>query len=142
MPNTKDVFKQLQDLRTRIDQLLSSLDYSDSNIDLVNDNDPDELFLRNQCRSIVDRLNDINNELEYLSKPVIEQGVLRKKSNGRYCISEGYEFTSGSSIEVLIYDDFYECEEWVLTRVEHTNGDYYLYDLPNVKMAGLRARRR
>ena len=136
LPNSNEILAQLLDLKSKIEKVLRSVDFDSSNIILENENDPNELFIREKCKSILNRLDDINSELEYLVRPIIEEGVLYKKSNGRYAISDNYEFTSGSPVEVFVDG------EWILTRVEHTDGDYYFYDLKNIPMAGARVRRR
>lgn len=98
--------------------------------------------MRNEYGSIVLRLTEIHREITYLNKPIIEEGILFENISGRYAISEEFSFTCGSLIEVLIYDDWDKKKMWVLTRIEHTNGDYYLYDYKNISMQGLQARRR
>jgi hypothetical protein len=136
LPNSNEILDQLLDLKSKIEKVLRSVDFDSSNIILENKNDPNELFIREKCKSILNRLDDINFEIEYLARPIIEEGVLYKKSNGRYSINGNYEFTSGSLVEVFVNG------EWILTRVEHTDGDYYFYDLKNIPMDGSRVRRR
>ena len=142
MQSTKEVYYDLLDVRMKIKKVLNDIDSDSSNIDLEDGTDPNEVFLRDNCRSIVDRLSEIAYELSYLSKPILEEGRLIKNDNGRYEISGRYEFVSGSPIEVLVWDDFDECDRWVLTRVEHSGDDYVLHHHKELPMAGLRARRR
>jgi hypothetical protein len=63
-----------------------------------------------------------------------------KTSNGRYEIDENHYFTSGSGIELLNYDDFYELKIWVRTRIEHNGDDYYAVSKPNVPLGNSHAR--
>lgn len=142
MQSTKEVFYDLLDVRMKMQKVLNNIDFDSSNIVLEDGTDPNEIFLRDNCRSMVTRLTDITNELRYLNKPILEEGRLVKNDNGRYEISGRYEFVSGSPIEVLVWDDFDECEKWVLTRVEHSGDDYVLHHRKELPMAGLRARRR
>lgn len=142
MQSTKEVYYDLLDVRMKIQKVLAHIDFDSSNINLEDRMDPNEVFLRDNCSSIVARLSDIANELRYLNRPILEEGRLNKNTNGRYEISGRYEFVSGSPIEVLIWDDFDECEKWVLTRVEHSGDDYVLFHHKELPMAGLRARRR
>lgn len=55
-------------------------------------------------------------------KEVIGEGVLVKQPNDRYEV-DGIELSSGYPIEVL------HNGKWISSRIEHTNGDYYIYDL-------------
>lgn len=102
----------------------------------LNDN---ELMQYYAFRNIKDKLEDALAEIEYLKKPVVAEGVLRKNEQGRYEIDREHYFTSGSLIEIYIYDDFEKRHYWHKSRVEHKDGDYYVvgYDQP---LEGLRAR--
>lgn len=101
----------------------------------------DERFVYDIIRSLEDSLGQIVYQLEYLKKQVVAEGILQKNRYGRYELGN-YDFTSGSPIEVLIYDEHYEVDRWVKTRVEHNGEDYYLYDrsISKVPMQGLKAR--
>lgn len=141
MALVNDLAKSIQILNNQIEGILRPLDYESDNI-ILNDENPDQRFLRNEYGSIVLRLTEIHTEITYLNKPIIEEGILFKNISGRYAISEEFSFTCGSLIEVLINDDWDKKKKWVLTRLEHTNGDYYLYDYKKIKLRGLLARRR
>ena len=143
MANPKEMLKELYDLKYKVESMLRAAGHDWENVIMENPNDPDETFTRDNVVSILNKLDEINNKLDYLQKPIKEEGVLIKNSGDRYQIgNDGYEFTSGSTVEVLVYDDWYERENWVKTRVEHTNGDYYFYDLKEVPMLGSRVRKR
>ncbi|WP_421385551.1 DUF5348 domain-containing protein (plasmid) [Bacillus salacetis] len=142
MKNSKEITERLLNLRSGIDSVLKSVDYESQNVVLENRQDPDEYFTRNQAQSLLNRLKDINDDMQYLAKPIIEEGVLSKQSNGRYAISGGSELTSGSLVEVFVYDRWDDSHIWAKTRIEHTNGDYYFYDFEEVTLAGARVRRR
>jgi hypothetical protein len=88
---------------------------------------------------IKNKLEDALAEIEYLKKPVVAEGTLYKNEQGRYEIDHLHYFTSGSPIEIYIYDDFEERYYWYKSRVEHKDGDYYVvgYDGP---LEGLKAR--
>nr|WP_304220245.1 DUF5348 domain-containing protein [Fredinandcohnia onubensis] len=137
-----DLTQSIQQLNNQIERILRPLDYESDNIVLTDENDPDQLYFRTEYRNIINHLNEIHSRATYLNKPIIEEGLLFKNPIDRYAIGEDYCFTSGSLIEVLIYDEWDEKEKWVLTRVEHTDKDYYLYDYKNIPMQGLLARRR
>ena len=137
-----DLAQSIQKLNNQIKTLLSPLNFESDNITLTDENDPDQLYFRDEYRVITNYLNEVHSKVTYLNRPIIEEGILLQNSLGRYVISDEYSFTSGSLIEVLIYDNWDEKEKWVLTRVEHSDGDYYLYDYKNIKMDGLLARRR
>lgn len=74
---------------------------------------------------IKNNLEDALEEIEYLKKPVSAEGTLYKNEQGRYEISPAHYFTSGSPIEIYIYDDFENRHYWHKSRVEHKDGDYY-----------------
>lgn len=77
-----------------------------------------------------------------MEKPIFREGVLSKNESGRYEIDYYTELNSGSSIEFLTYDSWDECEKWVASRIEHTDGDYYIYGHKDVQLQGLKVRTR
>ena len=111
-------------------------DLSGLNID---SNDEEQLLLQDELRSILGHLENAKRDIDYLNKPIAYTGYLQKNSRGRYETGDK-EYTSGNGIEVLIYDDFYEKNRWVKTRVEHNGKDYYLVGYGNISMQGLKVR--
>lgn len=105
---------------------------------------PEEHFKASTIRQVLDKLGDIQWELEWLDKPIIAEGVLMKNENGRYEIEgTGVEFTSGRPLDVWHYDDWKEEYEWTRSRVEHGNDDYYIVALgKEVSIEGLKVRNR
>jgi len=110
--------------------------------------DPEERYLRNEIRDILDHLDRAADNLEYINKSIKYQGKLHKNENGRYeC--DGYELSCGCGIEVLtpcmIWDsdkqDEVEGFEWVSSRVEYDQQkqDYYIVG-QNIELEGLAAR--
>lgn len=73
---------------------------------------------------------------------MVYEGQLLKNSRGRYESGDGHEYTSGSGIEVEIYDSFDERYNWEWASVEHDGTDYYIVGHKDVKMDGLKVRRR
>lgn len=107
--------------------------------------DAEGRFLRGEINWLLQKLDDVVREIAYLERPVQAEGVLRKMSNGRYSLitatgEEAREFTSGSGIEVLLYEGDEDDETWLATRVEHSDKDYYLVNASKEKMEGMRAR--
>lgn len=142
LPNSKEMLNQLIRLKSKLGDVLNSIDFDSSNIILENEDDLEELFLYENCRSLVNHLVEVYNDIEYLSKPVVKEGILRKQPNGRYSIDgDDFEFTSGSSIEVLINKGDYP-KHWIATRIEHNGRDYYIYPYKELSPEGIRARRR
>ncbi|RKJ32366.1 hypothetical protein D7X33_39645, partial [Butyricicoccus sp. 1XD8-22] len=82
----------------------------------------DETFLRSQYYFLADKLDDIKRRLDYLSKPIIDQGYLRKNNRGRFELPSGREFTSGSTCEILYTDE--DEQYWIVTTIQHRY-DYY-----------------
>lgn len=124
LPKLKEVHRQLEKVEDTVPSSALSLD---------------ERQVYDIFRALEDKLGTVVSELEYLKKPIIAEGNLRKNRYGRYEIGE-YELSCGYGIEVLIYDDYLESERWVKTRVEHNGDDYYLYSFPKLPMQGLKAR--
>ena len=87
------------------------------------------------------RLDEVHRQLEYLALPVRYSGQLHLQENGRYKLGE-YELTSGSSVEVLLYDEWEEVYKWVASRIEHNGESYYLVGHTDTALEGLKARKR
>lgn len=136
---------KLNELKSNLDRLNSDIkrilkssgyeDYAELTVDYDSDN-PDELMLHTELSGVMSRLDEITRALNYLNSPIKREGVLCKNGNGRYEIGD-YELTSGSPVEVLIYDDRWE---WVSSRIEHDGRDYYLVGARDVDLNGLRGR--
>ena len=138
----KSVGDQLQELNRGIGNLLAHLENDNANIVVEDREDPEEMFLKDEYRRVVYLLEDVHSILESLKKPVSAEGHLYRNENGRFEINNSVEFTSGSSIEFLKWDDFDDVEKWVAARIEHTDGDYYLYGHKEVSLEGLHVRTR
>lgn len=103
-------------------------------------NNPEEKFLLDQYKEVVQSLSKTYSILEYLEKPISHEGTLTKNDSGRYEIDSFTELTSGSSIEFFIYDEYDECEKWIASRIEYTTGDYYMYGYKDIQLQGLKVR--
>lgn len=99
---------------------------------------PDEHLEFQMLYQIGKDLKDASQKIKYLEREIEAEGILYKNDAGRYEIDESNYFTSGESIEVLVYDEDYG-NRWVATRVEHKDGDYYAVGVTE-KLGGLRAR--
>ena len=110
---------------------ISSLEYDPK--------DPEQAFIADGLEKILYKLDMAYSDLMYLSRPIAEQGTLYKKENGRYQLGDT-ELTSGSCIEVLIYDEWQESRIWKYTRVEYNGEDYYLTAAPEQPLQGIEAR--
>ena len=73
----------------------------------------------------MEKLDEARDKIDYLNCPVKKCRNFKKNSRGRY-ETECREYTCGSGIEVLIYDDYDERDRWIKTSVEHNGKDYYL----------------
>lgn len=136
--HVNEAFKKLVKLNNDISSFLNSVgDYCD-NVE-YDSNNLDEKFLRDQLYTISDKLDDVQRKIDYLSRPVREQGFLSHNSDRRYELPNGYYFTSGSSCEILYLNE--EEQEWVFTSIEHNGDDYYATALGRDKsINGLMAR--
>ncbi len=99
----------------------------------------DEFLYFDVLRDVFDKLADVNYDIKYLKTPVKFTGYLSKNENGRYEI-DNHEFTSGSLIEFLYFDEYDEVEKWKISRVESRNGEYYIYNFSDVDMYNLQVR--
>lgn len=133
--------KDLDRLHSDIKRILKSsgyADYAELEVDYDRSN-PDDVMLRRELSNCLDNLDEVSSTLEYLNRPVKVDGILRKNSNGRYEIGDR-ELSSGSPVEVLIYDRYDERWEWVSSRLEHNGRDYYLVGSRDMDLEGYRGR--
>lgn len=144
---TEDVYKLLSEVKGVIDSRLMKEEYgmrrivNADEVELKNPMDPDELQKRYALYSFLDELERVVLGLDYLERPVLDVGVLRRNENGRYELN-GLEFTSGRDIEILVDDqEGDEPSYWVHTTVEHDGTDYYAV-YGHKRLDGLRARTR
>lgn len=109
------------------------------NVYMEDSSDKEEAFEYWELQKALGHLEKTVRVLEYLKRPVIEEGELIKQENDRYRIGEnGTELTSGEEVEVL-----YEGAEWIRTTVEWgILDDYYFTELPDVLLERSIVRRR
>lgn len=88
----------------------------------------------------MEKLDDVEDAIRYIAKPVREMGKLRKNASGRYELYSGHDYHCGSVIEALVSDGRYDVPYWARTRVEHDGVDYYLVGYREVPMQGLTVR--
>lgn len=154
MKKLEELQGMLNELNEKIGAILRYTefrDYEDLSAFDINSNSADQLMLWDEFRMILERMDFINDRLNYLNVPVLYEGTLSKNEQGRYQLPNGKYYTSGSLIECLICDgghdkyneDSKEYENvpyWARTSVEHDGNDYYLVSYKNIPMQGLRAR--
>ena len=137
------VLEQLAELKIKMDDILKASTY-DEHADLrglhADRKDSDQLFLLNELRSIMRKLAVTGSSIEYLFRPVRENGFLHRDESGEYVTGQGYSYRIGSLIEVLLRDDYDGVPYWVLTKVEHDGEDYYLVGYEDIPLEGLRVR--
>lgn len=113
--------------------------YDDLSFLNIDDSDPEQLFLKDELRNIMEHLKEAKNNIEYLCMPVRKTGYLHKNQRDRYEM-DFKEFTCGSSIEALINDDYHDHVFWAASRIEHNGSDYYLVGYPDIHLEGLKVR--
>lgn len=125
--NIEELKKRLFDLNSELKELLEVTGYAEySALEYIEmKDDANDRFLRREFTGIFDSLEKASNDISYLEKEIIGEYKLRKNSRGRY-ETDIREFSCGSTIEFLYYDDFSECERWVVSSVEHDGNDYYI----------------
>lgn len=143
MANLKEVWAKTAEMKWKIDSLLRLSTYNDyddlSGLEIDYDN-PDELFLADELRKIMEQFQDIQDKLKYLSRPVKETSRLYKNESGRYETLCGCCYTCGSPIEALVSDNRHDSPYWTRASVEHDGSDYYLTGHKGVEMDGLTVR--
>lgn len=150
--NTTEVLKELQKVKASIDNLFYLTNrnkgtYTEFDELVEYEDSADGRMYRDEYRRLLERLDDVKRDIEYLERPITETGTLRMNSRNYYeAISDNgrelKEYHCGSGIEALIYDEYDECEVWVASRVEHTDGRYYIVGHMKVDMDGLKVRMR
>lgn len=143
MADVKSVMAEALGMRREISRLLKLSTYNqyDDLSELkINYEDAEQLFLRDELRSIMDKLADVEDKLRYLSWPIVETSRLWKNEVGKYETSHGHYYSCGSRIEALVSDDYHEAPYWTRTRVEHDGTDYYLVGHRDVSLDGLTVR--
>ena len=137
-----ELLKELKKISRELEKVEETCGYGDygdlSGLDF-SPQDPDDLFLRDELYGVMRGFADARDIVERLSRPVREQGVLRKGRNGRYRLND-VEFTCGSPIEILVDDDYHDVPYWCSGRIEHDNGDYYFTGAKNMPLKGAKAR--
>ena len=113
------------------------LEYGELDIEYDN-TDPEQALLARQYQRLLGCLDEAHSILKYLQLPIAHEGILHMQPNGRYECN-GIELTCGSPLEVLVTDDFDGSQEWVASRIEASNG-YYFVAKPKLSLEGQRAR--
>ncbi|WP_171644843.1 DUF5348 domain-containing protein [Paenibacillus phytorum] len=129
---------ELEELLPKLKKIALSIQAMNESI-AMSDLDIETRSELNYLLSMATPIEQVISEVEYWNKPIKRQGTLNKNSLGRYEIGDGDNLTSGSTIEVLKYDSFYEYDLWIKTTIEH-NEDYYAIAFPGMPLNGFEAR--
>ena len=116
MKTLNDALQEARKISGQIEKLLQATKYYEyddlSGLDFSL-NDPDQIQLWEELRGIMEHLHSVKTDIDYMSKPVLAYGVLHENSNGRFEAC-GREFSSGSVLEALIDDGYYDCPRWAI----------------------------
>lgn len=136
--NVFETMRKIQKLNNELESILKSVgDYCD-NVD-YNRADPEESFFHDQLMFLTGCLEEVQNRLDYLNKPVAAQGFLKHNDHKRYTLPTGDYLTSGSVCELLVTDE--DGQRWTYTIIDHDGTDYYATALgKNVSINGMMAR--
>jgi hypothetical protein len=138
-----EALQELSGLKQKIDTLLyktqGDQEYSEVDKNICYGETPDDKLYQNEFYSIIKKLEEVKESIEYLNLPIKDTGILNKNERGRY-ESSFMEYTSGYGIEVLLQEE--ESYKWVISRVEHNGSDYYIVGYSSVSMEGLQVRNR
>lgn len=144
--------KTLQELTTKLNILNSDIkeilkyseyeQYEDLS-GIEHSNNSEDLLLVENYRILLEKLDSINHILNYLQRPIKEEGTLYLNESGRYQIKgSATYYTSGNGIEFLTYDDYNDSYSWHTSTVEHNGKDYYIVGYSEVSLNGLNVRTR
>ena len=137
------VFGEVSNIGRAIGKVVKQSTYNEfddlSGLQIDYDN-AEQLFLLDELRGILEKLDTANDRIAYLNKPIIYEGTLHKNSSGKYETENGDYYTSGNTIEAFIYDDYREKERWAKTSVESDGIEYYLVHYKDISMQGLKVR--
>lgn len=113
---------RMQRVRLEIDRLVDICDYDGANI---RGEGLDGEFKKRMYVKLIQKFSDLSHEIKYLSKPIIDEGIIHHNESDRYELPSGEYFTSGSVCEILCdwYDD--GKMRWVFTSIEYAGQDYY-----------------
>jgi hypothetical protein len=139
MATLKEIYEELDELQLKAKQIMYHANYGNyedlSGID-YDRTDAEQLFLGNELKQILERLDDVTHTLDYLNRPIKAVGVLHKNERGRYEMENGHEFSSGCGLEYLAMDDsccgydkqgeYIQVPYWCSSSVEHNGKDYYV----------------
>lgn len=143
MNDLNELLREVQELNKQVKRVLRDStfqEYDDlSELD-IDYKDGEQLFLQEELRIVLRKLEEASNRLNYLERPIIEVSKLHKNSSGRYETESGDYYTSGDWIEALIDDGYRDVPFWARTSVEHNGKDYYLVGYQSIKMDGLTVR--
>ena len=123
-----DCKAEFNKVKREIERLLKRFGDDADNL-VINREDLDEVFMRDQYQELSYKLNDVLDRLNYLSKPVVEQGHVQRNEQGRYELPSGTYLMSGSTCEILYYSRDTEEDSWIYTTIEHNGDDYYATSL-------------
>lgn len=137
-PVIKSVLTNVNNASADIERLLNQLRDFEDCYSLKNSTVEEKTIVRGLFTSLIDKLEDATALIEFYKKPILKEGQLHKKGNGRYALDDT-EFSCGSVIE-LLYDKYKENSfEWLKTRIEAKNGQYYAIGFTD-ELEGARAR--
>ena len=151
MGTLKELQEEMQKLSSQIATVLSVSKYRDyddlSGIE-YSTNNPDDLLLIDEYKSILYKLSDVQYDLEYLNKSILFEDTLILRPDGRYGTRNNKTYyTSGSGIEFLINEEvlgedgyFTDKPAWRTSTVEHNGTDYFIVGFKDIDMNGLRVR--
>jgi hypothetical protein len=151
--NLDDILSEVKNIYHDIKMILSHADYENYD-DLsgleIDSSDPEQLFILDELQEILSGLDNVSHNINYLLRPIKVEGILHKKTNGRYEISD-YELSSGHGIEYLANDarhmrydnndNYVYTTYWKSSRIEHDGKDYYIVGANDLDtLEGVRAR--
>ena len=151
MGTLKELQEEMQKLSSQIATVLSVSKYRDyddlSGIE-YSTNNPDDLLLIDEYKSILYKLSDVQYDLEYLNKSILFEDTLILRPDGRYGTRNNKTYyTSGSGREFfnneqVLGADGYLTDKpaWRTSTVEHNGTDYYIVGYKDVDLNGLKVR--
>lgn len=105
----------------------------------------EDIFLRDLTENMLESLELLHEEFNYIKSPVCGEYQLELFPNGRYGFFDKngkiHVLSCGKTIEVKIMDRYGRLR-WARSRIEHDGSDYYLWGHLSIPLTGLTVRER
>lgn len=148
MVKASEVMTRLYNLNVAIKDVLKDALGKDQDLreNIQFENSADGRQIEIEMFRIIEKLEDVKCDLDYLSREIADAGVLKMNEYGKYELKKnGIElrtYSCGSTVEVLIPKKNEDADYWYTSRFEHDGSGYYIVGIKGINPEGLKARYR